>query len=295
MKTREREAAGTGAIRDRFTAFTWGGSALISLYISILSGIVIALQYAPGEPFYSTTSIELITPYGSFWRAMHYYSSQLFLLLLILHFIAIAWENTHLYERGKWVRLTLSLPAALLLLFTGYILRDDATGEAAGVIAENITLSIPVIGEWLNGFFLAVSTSGMKRVYTHHLAGLMILGAWCVWPHLRRYSTRWRLHLFLISLILACSVLLVTPMEPYRPGLVHIAGPWFFLGLQELLRYIHPFWAGVAFPGILIAALLVLPHEEGKRRRLYLLLIFLWLFIYAGLTWISYLRMAAES
>ncbi|MDW7773433.1 MAG: cytochrome b N-terminal domain-containing protein [Desulfobulbaceae bacterium] len=280
----------TGRFKEKFVAIKWGGNALISLYISIISGIIIALQYTPAEPFYSTTAIELIIPYGSFWRAMHYYSSQAFLFLLTCHFIAVVWDNTHLYERGRWVRLTMSLPVTLLLLFTGYVLRDDATGEAAGLIAENIILSIPVAGVWLNDFFLAVTTSGLKRVYAHHLAGLMVIGAYCVWPHLKRYSTRWRLHLPLICLVLLLSVLLATPMEPYRFGLLHIAGPWFFLGLQELLRYIHPFWAGIAFPLIPVLALLYLPHEEGKRRSMYLGLTGLWLVIYGILSWVSYMR-----
>lgn len=279
------------AFKQRFIAANWGGSTLISLYISVISGILIALQYAPGEPFYSTSSIELIVPFGSFWRAMHYYSSQAFFLLLAIHFTAVIWENSHMYERIKWIRLTLSIPVTILLLFTGYILRADATGEAAGFIAENITLSVPIIGTWLNNLFLAVSTSGLKKVYTHHLAGLMIIGAYCIWPHLRRYSTRWRLHMFLISTVLLLSIFLITPMEPYRVGLTHIAGPWFFLGLQELLRYIHPFWAGIAFPFIFLAGILYLPHETGKRRKGYIYMIGLWLLIYIILTWISYLRL----
>lgn len=279
----------TGLLRQKFLAVGWGGNALISLYISVASGIIVALQYSPAQPFYSTSSIELIVPYGSFWRAMHYFSSQAFLFLLLFHFFAVAWENTHYYDRAAWVRLTLSIPITFLLLFTGYILRDDATGEAAGLISENITLSIPLIGEWLNNFFLTVSTSGLKRVYTHHLAGLMAIGLYCVWPHLRRYSTRWRFHLPLICFLLLLSVFFVTPIEAQRFGLLHIAGPWFFLGLQELLRYIHPFWAGVAFPGVLIIALLNLPHQGG-RRVVYLGLISLWLLVYLILSWVSYLR-----
>ncbi len=284
--------SGTGVIgllRQKFCDVGWGGNALISLYISIVSGVIVALQYSPAEPFYSISSIELLIPYGSFWRAMHYYSSQAFLFLLIFHFIAVAWENTHYYDRAAWVRLAMSIPITFLLLFTGYILRDDATGEAAGLIAENITLAIPLIGNWLNNFFLAVSTGGLKRVYAHHLAGLMIIGAWCVWPHLRRYSTRWRFHLPLICLLLLSAVFLVTPIEPQRFGLLHIAGPWFFLGLQELLRYMHPFWAGVVFPGLLITALLNLPHQ-GRRRVAYLALTGLWLVVYLILSWVSYLR-----
>lgn len=279
----------SSCFKEKFIGIRWGGNALISLYISVISGVIVALQYNPAEPFYSTSTIELIVPYGSFWRAMHYYSSQAFFLLLLLHFTAIVWENTHYYSRAAWVRLTMSIPLALLLLFTGYILRDDATGEAAGMIAENIALAIPVLGSWLNKFFLAISTEGVTRVYMHHLAGLMIIGTYCVWPHLRRYSTRWRDNIPIICLTLILSVFLLTPIEPMQINLLHIAGPWFFLGLQEVLRYIHPFWAGIAFPAIVLIALLALPHK-GKKRKIYLAIIWIWLGLYALLTTQSYLR-----
>ena len=277
------------SIKEKFIAIRWGGNTLISLYISIVSGIIVALQYNPAEPFYSTSTIELIIPYGSFWRALHYYSSQAFFLLLLFHFAAIVLDNTHYYSRTTWVRLTMSIPIALFLLFTGYILRDDATGEAAGLIAENIMLSIPILGKWLNDLLIAVSTEGVKRVYANHLAGMMVIGAYCIWPHLRRYTTRWRDNLPIISLTFILSAFLVTPIEPAHISLLHIAGPWFFLGLQEALRYIHPFWAGVVFPGIIVLLLLNLPHK-GRRRKMYFVFIWMWGGIYTLLSIQSYLR-----
>ena len=276
-------------LKERFIAIRWGGSALISLYLSVASGIVVALQYNPAEPFYSTSVMELIAPYGAFWRGLHYYASQAFLLLLLCHFTAITWENTHYYSRATWVRLCLSLPVAVLLLFTGYILRADATGEAAGQIAENIMLAVPILGDWLNDLLLAVTANGVKRVYANHLAGLMLVGAWCIWPHLRRYTARWRDHLPLVCTVFFLAILLIAPVEPQRFGLVHIAGPWFFLGLQEALRSLHPFWAGIVLPGLLLVALLNLPHK-GNRRTVYLTGIGLWLVIYTVLTVVSALR-----
>jgi ubiquinol-cytochrome c reductase cytochrome b subunit len=277
------------SVKECFCGVRWGGSSLISLYLSLISGIVVALQYNPAEPFYSTATIELVSPFGSFWRALHYFASQAFLLLLLCHFTAVTWENTHYYSRATWVRLSLSLPVAVLLLFTGYILRDDATGEAAGLIAENIMLSAPVVGSWLNDLLLAVTRSGVKRVYANHLAGLMLLGTWCVWPHIRRYTARWRDHLLLVFLISILSVFVAAPMEPQRFGLVHIAGPWFFLGLQEALRYTYPFWAGIVFPALLLTVVLNLPNK-GRRRQVYLVGIGTWLLIYAALTVVSALR-----
>jgi ubiquinol-cytochrome c reductase cytochrome b subunit len=286
--------AEAGRIKNRLLSIRWGGHALVSLYLSILSGIVIGLQYSAHDPFYSTATIELIVPFGSFWRALHYYSSQAFFLLLLCHLVVIIWKNDTSFKRSAWIRLTASVPVGLLLLFTGYVLRGDATGEAAGAIAEHITLAIPLIGAPLNNMLFDISAGGMKKVFVNHLIGLMVLGGFCVWPHLRRYTAQWRNHIPLTLAILIMSVGLTTPMEPDRIGLLHIAGPWFFLGLQELLRYIPAFWAGVFVPATIIAALLLLP-VKGKTRRRYLWFIVLWLVVYAGLTYISYKRVQPEN
>ncbi len=284
---------GTG-ITNRLLAMHWGGHALVSLYISVLSGIVIGLQYNAHDHFYSTATIELIVPFGSFWRALHYYSSQAFFLLLLCHLAAILWKNDYSFKRTAWIRLSASVPVALLLLFTGYVLRGDATGEAAGAIAEHITLSMPLIGESLNSILFDVSAGGMKKVYSNHFIGLMVLGGFCVWPHLRRYTALWRNHIPLTLIILVMSVALITPMEPDRIGLLHIAGPWFFLGLQELLRYIPAFWAGVFVPATIIAALFLLPVENKTRRRCLWFIIF-WLLAYTALTYISYARIQPDN
>ena len=263
--------------------YTWGGGTLISLYLSILSGIVVALQYNTAEPFYSTTTIELVVPYGSFWRALHYYSSQAFFLLLLVHLGMVLWKNEMEYKRAAWIRLCATVPCGLLLLFTGYVLRADATGEAAGTIAEHICLSVPLIGSRLNDLFFDLSDSGITKVYAHHVIGLVVLGGMAAWPHLRRYTARWRDHLVLILATIVVSVVLTAPMEPSRYGLLFIAGPWFFLGLQELLRTLSPFVAGVAVPLLPLGLLFWLPKTTPARTRV-LLVVILWLLAYSVLT-----------
>jgi ubiquinol-cytochrome c reductase cytochrome b subunit len=282
-----------GLIRRRLLDAGWGGHALICLYISVLSGIVIGLQYNGHEPFYSTATIELAIPFGSFWRALHYYSSQAFFLLLLVHLAMILWKNDYRFSRTGWLRLCASVPVALLLLFTGYVLRGDATGEAAGAIAEHITLAIPLAGDFLNSVLFDINASGIRKVYTNHLIGLMVLGGFCVWPHLRRYTAAWRNHLVITFIVLATAVMFVTPMEPARMGLLHIAGPWFFLGLQEALRYIPAFWAGVVLPATVVLPLLFLP-KEPKKRRFWLGFIVIWLLCYAVLSWFSYKRIEPQ-
>ncbi|MGB5687294.1 MAG: cytochrome b N-terminal domain-containing protein [Candidatus Electrothrix sp.] len=271
----------------------WGGHALISLYISVLSGLIVGLQYNAAEPFYSTATIELIVPFGSFWRSLHYYSSQTFMLLLLVHLVIILWQNAstpvYSFSRGAWLRLSASVPVALFLLFTGYILRGDATGEAAGAIAENILLAVPLLGSFLNKLLFDGSVAGVQKVYLNHLIGLMVVGGFCVWPHLRRYTASWRNHLPLALFLLLLSPGLKTPLERDHFGLLHINGPWFFLGLQELLRYIPVFWAGIFVPAIFVGALLLLPPEGTARRRT-LWFMGAWLALYIVLSALGFRR-----
>lgn len=265
----------------------WGGHCLISLYISILSGMAVALQYQTSEPFYSAATLELVAPFGAFWRGLHFYSSQAFLLLLICHFSVVVYQNQQTLSRFGWFRLTMSIPLALLFLFTGYVLRGDATGAAAGVIAEHICLTVPLVGDMINDLFFAISKNGLTRVYANHLISLTVLGGVCVWPHLRRYSARWRDHLPLVTATLAIAVFAAAPMEPETLGLSRITGPWFFVGLQELLRHLPPLLAGVVYPLPLVTALLFLP-PHGPYRRPILLFIGLWLAGYLVLSWFGF-------
>jgi hypothetical protein len=49
---------------------------------------------------------------------------------------------------------------------------------------------------------------------------------------------------------------LADPMHTPNPA----KAPWYFLGLQELLHYFPPVVAGVIIPGLVIAALVVIPY-----------------------------------
>ena len=242
----------------------WGEYSYVALAVSVLSGLILALQYDPATPFYSVSAIDALVPFGVFWRALHFYSSQFFFLLALCHFVFIYPLARNLNWK-KWLYLTTSLPVALLLLFTGYVLRADATGESAGRIAENITLAIPLAGSWLNSLLFSIEADGLKRVYVNHLLGLGLVWGVLCWDHLRRYRLAWQQSAFFVLLMILTSVIFPAPMEPEKLGVFHISGPWFFLGLQELLHYIQPFWAGVVFPVVLLAALCFLKSKKWAK------------------------------
>jgi ubiquinol-cytochrome c reductase cytochrome b subunit len=271
-----------------FNDCKWGGWALICLYISLFSGIIVGIQYQPATPYYSSVSIELIVPFGAYFRSLHYYSSQLFFLLSCCHFIA-TYSKTDKFTKKDWLFLTSSLPVGLLLLFTGYILRDDITGASAGFIAENIIQSIPLVGHTLNDLLFSISEHGMRKVYLHHIISFDLLLLVLLWAHLRKYKTSISQHPLLLISVFILPIYLTAPLDPELPGIEYITGPWFFLGLQELLRYFPPFLAGVAIPALLLVFLFsIFKGNRYQRESLYLLLP--GLFLYAILSVIAFNR-----
>jgi len=51
-------------------------------------------------------------------------------------------------------------------------------------------------------------------------------------------------------------------------GTGEVKAPWFFLSIQEMLRYVPPLWAGWIFPlgGLLLLALIPLIDRRGAGR-----------------------------
>ena len=268
-----------------FGSLKWGAWSLISLYVSLVSGIIVGIHYSPAEPFYSASALDILVPYGSFFRSLHFYSSQFFFLFGVAHFLAV-FDKSQGYSSKAYIYLIICFPCMLMLLFTGYVLRGDATGYSAGMIAEHILEAVPFVGSALNNMLFSISTHGMDRVYLHHVISFDLLFLFLAWDHLRRYRVMLTDHLLFISIVLLFSLLIAAPIDPDQLGLLYITGPWFFLGLQELLRYLSPFIAGVLVPGSLVAALVFLRKDHRWFRPL-LIFICCWLGCYLILTFFA--------
>ncbi len=260
----------------------WGDWSLISLYISLISGIIVGIHYSPAEPFYSASALDILVPYGAFFRSLHFYSSQFFFLFAVVHYLA-TFGRAQNYGTRTYLYLILCFPCILMLLFTGYVLRADATGYSAGMIAEHILETVPLFGSALNNMLFAITTHGMDRVYLHHVISFDLLFLFLAWDHLRRYRVSLPTHLLFISGLLLFSLFIAAPIDPDKPGLLYITGPWFFLGLQELLRYLPPFVAGILFPASLVLALFLF-KKDFRWYRSVLIFLYCWLGCYLLLT-----------
>jgi menaquinol-cytochrome c reductase cytochrome b/c subunit len=111
-----------------------------------------------------------------------------------------------------------------------------------------------------------------------------------VWPHLLIREAVAAFAMF--AFVTIFSVLVNAPLrEVANSNLTPnpSKAPWYFLGLQELLRYFHPMVAGVTIPGIALLALGATPYFDKnpsmrpERRKLAILIFTMFLMFWAVL------------
>jgi ubiquinol-cytochrome c reductase cytochrome b subunit len=71
---------------------------------------------------------------------------------------------------------------------------------------------------------------------------------------------------------------------PPQAEVAHIRGPWFFVGIQALLRVMPAIWAGLILPSVFLIILLALPVMRGVWRKTAQVFIYTALILYLILT-----------
>jgi quinol-cytochrome oxidoreductase complex cytochrome b subunit len=185
------------------------------------------------------------------------------------------------------------LALVMLMNFTGYILRWDEGIRWALVVGSNLLKTIPIFGEALYQFVMGGSgpnPATLTRFYAWHIFGLTLFFAPLVIWHLFRvrrdggisapppelrpeteriprqelFRREIQAALLAMAALLAISLLVPapigTPIQGTAAALDDSYAPWFFLWIQQLLRYGDAFWMGVGLPLGLLTLYLVLPY-----------------------------------
>jgi len=235
---------------------------LSALILCLVSGMILMFYYRPmGNVFQNVEEITTLVPYGWFFRKLHYGAGQVFVILMLLHTLDHFLRKRYRgYALGEWMSLITSLALCFYTLFTGFILKGDQEGIFAGQIFMNILETVPFAGRTLAGLFIVPGESFFFLPYLYHCFFTPILIVYFMRGHIREWLPD---RIFLLSGAIGLSLyaLWVEPgMDiPPEASTDVVKGPWFFLGIQTLLKFPHPFLAGIVIPGLFIGCLLVLP------------------------------------
>jgi hypothetical protein len=265
---------------------TYGEFAFASLWLSVLSGIVLVLPYDVQDPYGSVATLILTNPGAAFFRNLHYWSAQAFFVLTGLH----VWDHLRVgTERrvsgGVWLRLTLTLPVTAFLMISGFILKGDSEGRQALRILAAAAGQLPWLGSWIAASLFGIGER-LQVVYVHHAATATIVACLFVIEHARAVWPRTAIVCATFA-PLALAGLVLSPS--LHDGLsAVIKGPWYFLGLQEALHW-TPWPIVLVAVGVgLLALVLVLPRLPLQAARTTKMLLLATVVVYAGLCAIGF-------
>lgn len=235
---------------------------LASLILCIASGIILVFYYRPmGDVFQNVEEITTLVPYGWFFRQLHYAAGQLFVILMLIHTLDhLLKKRYRAYSVLQWVFLIVSLCICFFTLFTGFILKGDKEGLFAGQIFMNILKTIPIVGDPLSRLFVVNGKGFFFLPYLYHCFFLPILIIYLIRDHIRAWFPDPKF-LFLTTIGLFLYALFVSPFVDIPPDapVGTVKGPWFFLGIQTLLRSMPAVLAGLIIPGGFLLCLFLLP------------------------------------
>ncbi len=266
---------------------TWGFLAIASFLICALSGVFLAIPYDVNHAFDSIVQILLTNPGAGFLRNAHYWSAQLFLIFTILH----TWEyikskRSKKTKNGVWMRLVLSLIFVFYVMISGFILKGDADSQQAGRIITALAESIPWIGSLL-AYSLIGQSDSLQILYVHHIATATIFLTIIILEHAKTIWTKGRTFFIAVVIVTFLSYFFVAPLQATMSPVVK--GPWYFLGLQEILHWMsHPAWLLLILAGLLVLVYLIpklkLSHSNYAKK-----IILYSFYFYLGLTLIAWL------
>ncbi len=265
---------------------TFGAISIANLIICAISGVIIAIPYDVNAAYDSISLLMISNPVASFFRNMHYWSAQFFLIFSVLHI----WDYLKVkkdfrLKHGVWVRVVISILFVIYVMISGFILKADSDSIQARRIIESLIDSIPLIGALISHSFLG-SEGSFQLIYVHHIATATIFIAIITFEHSRTIWAKLPTLFAALLIALMFSYFFQAPLHDNLNAIVK--GPWYFVGYQEILHWFNrPAYSLL----ILLAVLLLIyyfPYASINKSKLIKRVILFFFGIYLILTLVGY-------
>jgi quinol-cytochrome oxidoreductase complex cytochrome b subunit len=165
-----------------YPLYALGSFSTIAYIVAAVSGALLGFYYAPaaananGQPTIAYEQIAFIMTelnFGFFLRSLHRWSAQFMVAAVFLPMLRVYFTGAYKEPRERnWIIGIVLISLTMVFGYTGYLLPWDQLAFWAGQIGVEMSLSIPLIGEWVaqlmfGGFTLSQST--LQRMYILHV------------------------------------------------------------------------------------------------------------------------------
>jgi len=242
---------------------TYGQLTIALFIICVVSGIYLAIPYDVARPYESISLLMIANPVASLFRNLHYWSAQLFLVFSLVHiYDHFSKKEDIRLKIGLWARLSIGVLIIFLAMLTGFLLKGDADSLQAWRILESLTSGIPLIGGLIS-YSLLGKEGDLQLIYVHHIATFTIFIAVIILEHHRKFWPRWGEFVVATSVAMLLSYLITAPLhDNLNPT---VKGPWYFLGLQEILHWLTTPGLSLLLIVFLIVLVFLVPFVGKKK------------------------------
>jgi len=163
--------------------YVFGSATLMFFVIQIVTGILLATLYVPSaaEAYDSLRYIDEQVPFGWMVRAIHGWSSNAMVLMMLVHLSQVFLHAAYKYPRElTWMVGVLLMVCTLALAFTGQVMRWDQDAYWGLGIGAAIVDRVPGVGNELRAIMLGgpiIAGATLSRFFALHvfiLPGLTI-------------------------------------------------------------------------------------------------------------------------
>jgi len=155
--------------------YVFGSAALVVFALQVVTGISLALVYAPSanDAWASLVALDYDVPLGWFLRALHGWGSNFMVALVVVHLIQVVLFGAYKYPRElTWTVGVFLLLATLGMAFTGQIMRFDQDAYWGLGIGASIAGRTPFVGRELVHLLLGgpiIAGATLSRFFALHV------------------------------------------------------------------------------------------------------------------------------
>ncbi|SEO39230.1 Cytochrome b(N-terminal)/b6/petB [Halogranum amylolyticum] len=164
-----------------YPLYTLGLFSTLAYIVAAVSGALLGFYYSPaqGNPEEATVAYNSIAfimqdlQFGFMLRSVHRWSAQVMVAAVFLHMLRVYFTGSYKEPRElNWILGIVLISLTMVFGYTGYLLPWDQLAFWAGQIGVEMSLSIPLAGEWVaqllfGGFTLSQAT--LQRMYIIHV------------------------------------------------------------------------------------------------------------------------------
>ncbi len=155
--------------------YTFGSMTLTCFVVQIVTGILLSMAYVPtaAGAYQSLLHLNFDQPLGWFIRGIHYWGSNLMVLIMFLHMTQVFLWGAFKYPRElTWLSGCVLMFLVLGMAFSGQVLRFDSDSYWGVGIGAAVFGRVPFIGESLVNLLLGsriIGNEALGRFFALHV------------------------------------------------------------------------------------------------------------------------------